>query len=108
MPFTVLVTHHASRDLEELNNYIALNDAPEKAEQVLARIEKVFGSLSETPLRGTYPRELLSIGIREYRELFFKPYRIVYRVIGRNVYVLLIADGRRDFQALLQRRLLEG
>ena len=84
MPYTVLVTHHASRDLEELYGYIALSDAPAQAEQVLAQIEKVFGSLSETPQRGTYPRELLSIGIREYRGLFFKPYRIVYRVVGRN------------------------
>jgi toxin ParE1/3/4 len=108
MPFTVLVTQHASRDLEELYDYIALNDAPEKAEQVLTRIEEVFGSLSETPQRGAYPRELLSIGMREYRELFFKPYRIIYRVVGRSVYVLLIPDGRRDFQTLLQRRLLEG
>ncbi|MHB8834841.1 MAG: type II toxin-antitoxin system RelE/ParE family toxin [Candidatus Methylomirabilia bacterium] len=108
MPFTVLMTQHASRDLEELYDDIALNDAPEKAGQVLARIEKVFGSLSETPPRGAYPRELLAMGMREFRELFFKPYRIIYRVVGRNVYVLLIADGRRDFQMLLQRRLLEG
>jgi toxin ParE1/3/4 len=37
---------------------------------------------------------------------FLKPYRILYRVIGNKVYVLLIADGRRDVQTLLQRRLL--
>ena len=108
MPFAVLITRHAARDLDELYDYIARHDAPGKAEQVLARIEKAFGSLSESPQRGAYPRELLAMGIREYRELFFKPYRIIYRVVGRNVYVLLIADGRRDFQTLLQRRLLEG
>jgi toxin ParE1/3/4 len=108
MPFAVLITRHAARDLDELYDYISLHDAPEKAEHVLARIEKAFGSLSESPQRGAYPRELLALGIREYRELFFKPYRIIYRVVGRNVYVLLIADGGRDFQTLLQRRLLEG
>lgn len=108
MRFAVLVTRHATRDLETLYDYIVRHDAPGKAEHVLARIEKAFGSLSESPQRGAYPRELLALGIREYRELFFKPYRIIYRVVGRNVYVLLIADGRRDFQALLQRRLLEG
>jgi toxin ParE1/3/4 len=108
MQFAVLVTRHAVRDLDELYDYVALHDAPGKAEHVLARIEKAFGSLSESPLRGVYPRELLALGIREYRELFFKPYRIIYSVVGRNVYVLLIADGRRDFQTLLQRRLLEG
>lgn len=48
------------------------------------------------------------LGIREYREVFFKPYRIIYRVIGTNVYVLLIADGRRDMRTLLQRRLVDA
>ena len=64
-------------------------------------------SLSENPQRGAYPKELLAIGLQEYREIFFKPYRIIYRIINNNVYVLLIADGRRDMQALLQRRLLQ-
>ena len=108
MPFAVLLARHAARDLDELYDYIAVHDAPGKAEHVLVRLEKVFSSLSDSPQRGIYPRELLAIGIREYRELFFKPYRIIYRVVGRIVYVLLIADGRRDFQTLLQRRLLEG
>ncbi len=73
---------------------------------MLEQIERTFLSLSEHPQRGTYPGELLDLGIREYREIFFKPYRIIYRVMRNNVYVLLIADGRRDMQTLLQRRLL--
>jgi toxin ParE1/3/4 len=47
------------------------------------------------------------LGIREYREVFFKPYRLIYRIIGNKVYIMLIVDGRRDMQSLLQRRLLE-
>ncbi len=47
---------------------------------------------------------MLDIGIREYREIFFKLYRMIYRVMENNVYVLVIADGRRDMQAFLQRR----
>lgn len=70
--------------------------APEKADYVLTQVEKTFSSLSESPERGVYPKELLAVGIREYREIFFKPYRIIYRIIERNIYVLLIADGRRD------------
>ena len=74
----------------------------------MEQIEKAFSRLSESPERGTYPKELLSMGIREYREVFFKPYRIIYRVMNKNVYVLLIVDGRRNLQLLLQRRLLEA
>ena len=108
MVFAVLLTHDAARDLDEIYDYIAFNDSPQKADYVLKQIEKVFSSLSEFPERGAYPKELLALGIREYREVFFKPYRIIYRIMGKNVYVLLIVDGRRDIQSLLQRRLLNG
>ncbi|MFH2045633.1 MAG: type II toxin-antitoxin system RelE/ParE family toxin [Pseudomonadota bacterium] len=108
MPYTVLLTYDAARDLDELYGFIAKHDTPRKAEYVLGQIEKTFSKLSELPERGTYPEELLSLGIREYREIFFKPYRIIYRIIDKNVYVLMIADGRRDMQSLLQQRLLDG
>ena len=108
MPFLVQWTNDAARDLEEICDYIDRHDAPDRADHVLEQIEKAFHSLSEHPHRGNSPKELLDIGLREYREIFFKPYRIIYRVMGDTVYVLVIADGRRDMQALLQRRLLQA
>jgi len=108
MPFAVFLTDDAIRDLDELYNHISRHDVPKKADYVLQQIEKAFSSLAEFPERGAWPNELLALGIREYREIFFKPYRIIYRIIDKDVYVLLIADGRRDMQALLQRRLLEA
>ena len=108
MPFRVFLTNDAARDLEELYDYIALHDAPRKADYVLDQIEKAFFKLSEFPERGAYPKELLTLGIREYREIFFKPYRIIYRVMDKHVYVLLIVDGSRYMQSLLQRRLLDA
>jgi toxin ParE1/3/4 len=106
MRFEVLLTEDASRDLEEIYEYIATNDDPAKANHVLDRIEEVIESLESFPQRGSYPRELSALGIREYRQAFFKPYRLIYRIIGKRIYVYLIADGRRDMQTLLTRRLL--
>jgi toxin ParE1/3/4 len=108
MPFAVWLTIDAARDLEELYDYIAGHDSPRRADYVLDQIEKAFSTLSEFSERGVHPKELLKLGIREYREIFFKPYRIIYRVIDKNVYVLLIVDGRRDMHSLLQRRLLDA
>lgn len=108
MTYQVLLTDDASRDLEELLDYIESHDAPEKANYVLEQMEQAFSALSENPHRGAFPKELLSIGLREYREIFFKPYRVIYRIMAGMVYVMLIADGRRDMQALLQRRLLQA
>jgi len=108
MPYSVLLTDDAAQDLADLYDYIALHDAPGKADHVLTQIEKAFTGLSKSPERGAYPKELLAVGIREYREIFFKPYRIIYRIMEDKIYVLLFADGRRDIQKLLQRRLLQA
>ena len=108
MHFSVLLTDAAARDLEDIYDYIDFHDSRSKADHVLKRIEKAFDSLSENPERGVYPQELIALGLREFRQIFFKPYCIIYRVMGNNVYVLLIADGRRDMQSLLQWRLLQG
>jgi hypothetical protein len=70
------------------------------------RIEKVMQTLATFPGRGACPKELLAMGVREYQQTLFKPYRVIYRIIGKRVYAYLIVDGRRDMQALLQRRLL--
>lgn len=106
MRFEVLLTGHAERDLEALYDYIAEHDTPGNAAHVLDRIEKTLQSLSTFPERGSHPKELLALGIRDYRQTFFKPYRLNYRIVERRVYVYLIVDGRRDLQALLARRLL--
>jgi len=104
--YTVLLTDDAVRDLEDIDDYISAHDSPENADYVLSLIEEILLSLASLPDRGVYPEELSSLGIREYREVFFKPYRIIYRIAGNHVYVYVIADGRRNMLALLSRRLL--
>lgn len=58
------------------------------------------------PERGRVPPEMERIGIREFREVTLKPYRIIYATVKSKVFVYCILDGRRDFQALLEERLL--
>ena len=107
MPYRVLLTRNAVNDLEELDTWIATHDSPERADYVIDGISEAFQNLTKLPERGTYPKELSALGIHEFREVFFKPYRIIYRVERRTVYIYLIADGRRDMQTLLSRRLLD-
>ncbi len=106
MRYKVLLTAGAESDLDDLHRYIAEHDAPDRADYVLDRLMEVAGSLANFPERGSHPQELLALGIREYRQSFFKPYRVIYRVIGKQVIIYVIADGRRDVQSLLSRRLL--
>jgi toxin ParE1/3/4 len=104
--YRVSLTAGAERDLEAIYDYIVEFDTRAGADHVLDKLLKAAESLAGFPERGAYPRELLDLGIREYRQVFFKPYRLIYRIIGKHVYVYLIADGRRDMQSLLARRLL--
>jgi len=104
--FEVQLTEGAEHDLEAIHDYIAEFDCVANANYVLDQLMRVVESLSRSPERGNYPKELVALGIKEYRQTAFKPYRVVYRVTGKQVIIYLIADGRRDMQSVLARRLL--
>ena len=67
---------------------------------------EVVEGLAHFPERGSYPKELVALGIKEYRQTAFKPYRVIYRIVGDQVVIYLIVDGRRDMPSVLARRLL--
>ncbi|CAN5914169.1 type II toxin-antitoxin system RelE/ParE family toxin [soil metagenome] len=104
--YTVVIEADAERDLDDIAEFIAEHGSIDRAIDVSARIEQSIAGLTTFPNRGAHPKELLAYGNRDFREIRFKPYRILYRVADRRVFVVLIADGRRDMQALLTRRLL--
>jgi toxin ParE1/3/4 len=105
MTYEVSLTKDAERDLEDIYFYIAEHDSPASADHVLDRLIRATDALKTTPDRGSYVDELRSLGISEYRQVFFKPYRLIYRVHAKRVVVYVIADGRRDMGSLLTRRL---
>ncbi len=106
--YRVLLTRGAEQDIESICDYISESDDPANAGYVLDQLMATASKLMTMPERGSYPKELLSLGIKEYRQVFFKPYRLIYRIIGNDVVVYIIVDGRRDLQSLLARRLLSA
>lgn len=104
--FEVELTRGAEQDLESIVRYVTENGSPDIAEELLDALLAKVEALEQFPLRGAIPKELSDLGIKEYRQLLLKPYRLIYRIGGNKVFILVIADGRRDMQALLQRRLL--
>ena len=81
----VLLTADAEADIEEIVEYLAQHDSPAAAERLLSRIGEAIDGLKSHSEHGSYPKELLALGIREFRQVFFKPYRLIYRVEDRNV-----------------------
>ena len=107
-PYAVFLTAGAEADLAEIHGWITANRGDDQAEAFLDRMLARVESLEQFPERGSVPAELDALGIREFRQLLETPYRLIYRNFGDHVFILLVADGRRDFRSLLERRLLKG
>lgn len=105
MSFSVKLTAAARRDLFRIYDYIYDHDSPESAEYVLTKIEDQLSALSELPTRGAVVPEMSRLGDTRFREVFFKPYRIIYEVESDIVVVYMIADGRQNMERILLARL---
>lgn len=104
--FKVNIVASTEEDLFEIYQYVYLNDSEEKAEKLYSKLYEKCLSLQEYPNRGHVPPELKLIGVNDFLELNFKPYRIIYQIIEKVVFVYCVLDGRRDIQKLLQERLI--
>jgi len=104
--YDVVIDVDAENDIFDIYTYIAINDSVEKADRIYAALRKTCNKLKTLPLRGHIPTELFDIGVIEFRELHYKPYRIFYSIESSKVYIHCVLDGRRDIQTILQERLL--
>lgn len=94
---------------DDLRSIIAfLTERRDRADALafLDAILERIGRLETFPLRGSAPKELQGAGEVGVRQLVHGKFRIIYEVDGTTVRIVLVADGRRDMQALLRQRLL--
>lgn len=106
--YRVALTAGAECDLDGICAHIEQQRGPNAVDEWLEKFDQAIGSLETFPDRGSVPPELAAIGTKDFRQKQFKPYRIIYRVMERSVFILVVAHGSRDFQSLLQDRLLRG
>lgn len=106
MTHAVSIVAAAEDDLFDIYRYVASADSIARAERLIQILQELCLSLEEFPDRGHIPPELESIGVLDYREVHYESYRVIYQVIGMDVYVHCVLDGRRDLQELLLERLL--
>jgi len=102
----VYLLQEAEDDLFDIYRYVAKHDSVSSAEYLFEKLKSTCRSLDELPQRGHVPPELERVGVSAYLELHFKPYRVVYEIDGKKVFVHCVLDGRRDMQSLLERRLI--
>jgi len=101
-----VLSEPALADLLDINDYYLAEVSDHIADKIIDSLEAAVNNLAEFPERGSIPKELLALGIRQYRQVIEQPYRIVYEIVADKVVVHAILDGRRDMQTLLMQRVL--
>ena len=107
MTLPVIVSEPALIDLLDINDYYLTEVNDRTAAKLIDRLEAAVNSLADFRERGNIPKELLGLGLRQYRQIVLKPYRIICEVLSAQVIVHAILDGRRDMQTLLMKRLVQ-
>ena len=104
--YDVFWSETAEKDLLAIIEYIA-NDSPSRAYDIFKDIRKKASSLRSFPERGRMVPEFQDQGITLYHELILGPWRIMYRIAEKQVYVLSVLDSRRSIEDILLRRLID-
>ena len=104
--YSVIVSKSAKNDLREIIRFIS-SENPMNALKILKRIEDRIISLNHFPERGAYVPELLKYNIKDYRQLIESPWKIIYKINGYIVDVLIIIDSRRNTQDILVEKLIK-
>lgn len=106
MGCNVQMTRGAEEDVFSLWRYLAECRGMEDADYVVDELKCMILSLADAPMRGHIPPELERLHVGGFLQVHFKPYRIIYQVTGRDVFIFCVLDGRRDIESVLRRRLL--
>ena len=104
--FKVHWANVAENDLIGIIEYIA-QDNLTNALKTFEELKKIGSSLSQFPERGRIVPELKDHGIILYRELIVDPWRLIYRISSKTVYVLSVIDARQNVEDILLRRLIK-
>jgi plasmid stabilization system protein ParE len=103
----VIILPGAQDDLLSLQEYMLTKwseaDWLKAEDEIFDKLEKVDAGL----FSGTPVLELASVGIVDYRNVFTSHHKLIYKQMGKDTYVYLVAGQRQDFPTLLMKRLLK-
>lgn len=105
--YEVIWSNIAENDLKNIIEYIAV-DSPYNALKIFKKLKQKASILCTFPDRGRIVPELRDHGILQYRELIIPPWRILFRISEKYVYVLSVLDSRQNIEDILLNRLIRS
>ena len=103
--YKIIWTSIAKNDLKNIIEYISVNSL-QNAIKILKKIKKKASNLYTLSERGRIVPELQGQGILQYGELVIPPWRLIYRIDERKIYVLSVIDSRQNVEDILLNRLI--
>lgn len=103
----VIWANVAENDLKNIIEYIAA-DNPSDALRIFKNIKQTASNLYIFPEKGRVVPELRDQGILQYRESIISPWRVIYRISEKIVYVLSVLDSRQNIEDILLKRLINS
>ena len=91
--YDVEITAAAEADLRDIHSWIA-RERPRAAARLVDALARQIAALESQPLRGAVIEESRLLGI-DYRHLVYGPYRTIYRVRGKRVWIVRVLHGAR-------------
>lgn len=104
--YDIVWAETAENDLCGIIEYLS-KDNPSQAHKNFNKIKRAASSLYHSPNRGRIIPELQEQGVVQYRELIISPWRVMYRISGKTVFVLSVLDSRRNVEDILLERLTQ-
>ncbi|MCL2210379.1 MAG: type II toxin-antitoxin system RelE/ParE family toxin [Treponema sp.] len=98
-------TAPAREDVSEIIDYIDRTN-PAYAEKLLNLIYKNVKKLDMYPGRHRLVPEFEENGYLTYREIIVEYWRVIYKIEGDIIYIMLVIDGRRNIDSYLLNKML--
>ena len=89
--YTVLIEPEAQNDLQNIYDFIAINDSDAKAWRFLRKLQGAINSLSFMPERC---RESIYVEGANTRDMIVSGYTICYHIEEKNVHILAVFRQR--------------
>ncbi|MCX6051272.1 MAG: type II toxin-antitoxin system RelE/ParE family toxin [Campylobacterales bacterium] len=91
MTYSIVVEPEALLDLQNIYNYISIQDSANKAKNFILELQKNINSLNEMPHRC---RKSYYVDDENIRDFIYKKYTIVFKIVDSNVHILTLFRQR--------------
>ena len=103
--YTIKWVSPALKDLDEIIEYISKKNLI-YSEKVMDKIYEQVGKLDLNPERCGIVPELEKYGYLIYRQLIVDYWKIIFKIEGNIVYIMIVIDGRRNLEDIILKKIL--